>query len=304
MKINLIEYFENTVDLYHDKTAISDGTSRLGFNELKQRAQNLAKYISKEQRLINSPIAVFLPKSNDAIVSFIATLYSGNCYAPLDVKNPITRIQSIVNVLNPIAVITNNDYLDKLSACDLNIEIINIDTIDLSNIQSNYFNYKKCIDTDPAYIIHTSGSTGVPKGVAISHRSIFDYINWAVDTFDITENEVIGNQAPFIFDNSTLDIYLMMFTGASLYIIPEQLFMFPAKLLGFLQSNKVNFIFWVPSVLINVANLKLLDSIEIKSLRKSGPYLGQIPPSLTAELLAPGIITNGLPVRHIAVMPD
>ena len=130
------------------------------------------------------------------------------------------------------------------------------------------FNYKKCIDTDPAYIIQTSGSTGTPKGVVISHRSIINYINWAIITFDITEKEAIGNQAPFVFDNSTLDIYLMIFKGATLYLIPEQLFMFPAKLLEFIETNQINFIFWVPSVLINIANLKLLNTLKIPSLKK------------------------------------
>lgn len=268
MHINLISYFENTVDLFADKTAIGDGKSRLSFSELKQSAQRLAGFISKQSESINLPIAVFLPKGNDAVVAFIATLYSGNCYAPLDVKNPENRIQSIINVLKPVAVITNNDYFNKLTACNLNVQIINIDTIDWLQSETNGFNYIHCIDTDPAYIIHTSGSTGVPKGVAISHRSIFNYINWAIDTFDITENEIIGNQAPFIFDNSTLDLYLMMFTGAELQIVPEQLFMFPAKLLEFLESNHINFVFWVPSVLINIANLKLLESVKIKSLRK------------------------------------
>jgi amino acid adenylation domain-containing protein len=116
--------------------------------------------------------------------------------------------------------------------------------------------------------MHTSGSTGVPKGVVISHRSIFNYINWAIDTFSISENEVIGNQAPLFFDNSTLDIYLMIFTGATLHLIPEQFFMFPAKLLSYVKTNQINFVFWVPSVLINIANLKLLKSIEILSLKK------------------------------------
>jgi len=278
MKINAINYFEHVVDLFPEKIAISDSSFQLDFKTLRQSAKQVAVHISKKRQLINRPVAIFLPKTNDAIVAFIATLYSGNCYAPLDVKNPISRITSILETLDPIAVITNTTYLDKVKACDLKIEIINIDELETSKAEINKFNYKKCIDTDPAYIIHTSGSTGIPKGVAISHRSIFDYINWAIETFDISEKEIIGNQAPFVFDNSTLDIYLMMFTGATLHIVPEQLFMFPAKLLEFLETNKINFVFWVPSVLINISNLKLLNSFEVKSLKKV-LFAGEVMPT-------------------------
>lgn len=268
MKINLIEYFERTTDLFPNKLAVSDGKTQLNFKDLQQRAKQIAFNISKINHGINKPIAVFLPKENNAIVTFIGTLYSGNCYAPIDVKNPDSRIKSIVNVLKPKAVITNNDYLEKIHSFNLDVEIINIDEIESANINYSNFNYIKCIDTDPAYIIHTSGSTGVPKGVAICHKSIFNYINWAIETFNITEKEIIGNQAPFVFDNSTLDIYLMIFTGASLHLVPEQLFMFPVRLLEHLQINKINFVFWVPSVLINIANMKLLDAIKMPSLKK------------------------------------
>lgn len=268
MKINLINYFEDTVRLFPEKLAISDSTSFLKFKELQQKAKALAQYISKNENVINAPIAVFLPKTNDAIISFLAILYSGNIYAPIDTKSPIDRNKGILQGLKPIKIITNSDFIDKLKECDLNIDIINIDELDYNDIEDFEFNYKKCIDTDPAYIIHTSGSTGKPKGVAICHRSIIDYISWAIETFQVSEKECIGNQAPFIFDNSTLDIYLMLFTGASLYLIPEEFFIFPAKLLVFLNTNKINFVFWVPSVLIHIANLNLLESIQIHSVKK------------------------------------
>ncbi|MCG2461189.1 amino acid adenylation domain-containing protein [Flavobacteriaceae bacterium F89] len=278
MKINLIEYFENTVDLFSGKVALVDANSELTFEKLQIRAKYVAVRIAQKNRIINRPIAIYLPKSNEAIVSFLATLYSGNCYAPLDTKNPISRIKSILQVLDPICIVTNNTYIANIKKCGLDIDIINLDELDLEKTNSIELNYNECIDVDPAYIIHTSGSTGVPKGVAISHRSIFDYINWAIDTFNITEMENIGNQAPFIFDNSTLDIYLMMFTGATLYLIPEQHFMFPVNLLEYLETKRINFIFWVPSVLINIANLKLLNSSRIPTVKKV-LFAGEVMPT-------------------------
>ena len=133
------------------------------------------------------------------------------------------------------------------------------------NIQLRY----ECeqIDTDPVYSIFTSGSTGVPKGVVVSHRGVIDYIDWAIDTFHIDSSAVIGNQAPFYFDNSTLDIYLMYATGATLNVIPEINFAFPVKLIDYLNDQKITFVFWVPFVLVNVANMDILATKKPETLR-------------------------------------
>lgn len=278
MKINLIDYFEATVYLHPNKLALVDASSKTTFIDIRHKAKLIANKIASRYNEINRPVAIYLPKCNDMVISFIATLYSGNCYAPLDVKNPIERIKSILQNLEPLCVITNNENIESLNKCNLEIDVINIDDLEFGDAEKQCFNYKKCIDTDPAYIIHTSGSTGVPKGVVISHRSIFDYIHWAIDTFKITEKEIIGNQAPFIFDNSTLDIYLMLFTGATLHLIPDQMFMFPAKLLEYVETNEINFVFWVPSVLITVANLNLLASTQITTLKKV-LFAGEVMPT-------------------------
>ena len=85
------------------------------------------------------------------------------------------------------------------------------------------------IDTDPCYIMYTSGSTGVPKGVAVPHRGVLEYARAVADTFGINECSVLGLQSGFHFDNSVFDIYGCLMTGAKLVIIPEILFMYPTS---------------------------------------------------------------------------
>ena len=277
MKINLIEYFESTVASNPSKEAMVDANGVLTFDGLKKEAQKIAQEICRRTDQINKPIAIYLPKSNSAVASFLGIMYSGNIYTPLDIKNPMSRIEGILKVLGPACIITNNQCVKALENSSLDLEIINIDTLEWQ-ADAEVKKYERCIDVDPAYILHTSGSTGVPKGVVISHKAIIDYISWVIAAFNVTGEERIGNQTPFIFDMSTLDLYLMIFKGATIFIIPEQHFIFPAKLLEFINEHQINFIFWVPSVLINIANFKLLDTISVPSLKKV-LFGGEVMPS-------------------------
>ncbi len=104
--------------------------------------------------------------------------------------------------------------------------------------------------------------------MVISHRSVIDYIDWAIKKFNIDDKIIIANQTPFYFDMSTLDIYLMLGAAATLHIVPDEHFIFPAKLIDFLNEKKINLIFWVPTVFANVANYKLLEQKKPEYLEK------------------------------------
>ena len=145
IKINLIEYFENTVDSFPDKLALVDSTSQLTFKELKQKAKLIASHISNNNSSVNNPVAIYLPKTNDAIASFLGTLYSGNCYTPLDTKNPIPRIEAILKALNPSCIITNDRFISNIKKCNLDIDIINLDELEPKGSIKESFNYLKCI---------------------------------------------------------------------------------------------------------------------------------------------------------------
>lgn len=277
MQKSVIEYLSDTVRRYPDKIAVKDSSESITFKQLWDNAIRISSVISCEN-LRNCPIAVYIPKGCKMIEAFAAINMGGNFYVPLDTKSPSSRIESILSVLDSNLIITDRTHRELLlSFSDKKILVIE-DLIETQVSADFDLNLSKQIDTDPVYSIFTSGSTGTPKGVVIPHRGVIDYIDWAVETFQVNADAVIGNQAPFYFDNSTLDIYLMYATGATLCVIPEEMFIFPAKLIDYLNENKINFVFWVPFVLINVANMNILASKKPEYL-KNILFAGEVMPN-------------------------
>ncbi len=301
MKINVIEYLTETIDKFPNKIGFEDKDNVMTFSEFNKTALNISTNIVNFANQIKKPIGVFLPKSVNALASFIGILYSGNIYMPLDIKNPKERIEGILNNIEPIAVITDEKNLEKLKETGYKGQILLYEEIkkDCTKINTRF---EELTDTDGAYIINTSGSTGVPKGVLISHRSIIDYIEWASKCYNISENEVIGNQAPFYFDNSVLDIYLTLKNGCKLIVTPENLFIFPIKLLEYYCEKQVNLIFFVPSILVNIANMDLLKTVkpplnkilfagEVMPAKQLNYWIKYYPDSLFSNLYGPTEIT-------------
>jgi amino acid adenylation domain-containing protein len=286
MQINVLEYLEKGPLLKcRDKVAVIDHDRRFTFGEIERFAKNCATLILKQTSSVNRPMAVFLPKSAGAIIADLGILYTGNCYANLDIKSPPQRLKSMLQNLQASLIVTSAVHAPTLRALDIpdNQLLLVEQALTPEPIYDNtrlLDRLKSVIDTDPVYIIYTSGSTGIPKGVVIPHRGVIDYIDWARDCYQISGSEVIGNQAPFFFDNSTLDIYLCLSCGATLVLIPEEIFGYPLKLMQFVERTEVTTFFWVPSVMTNVANYKILDSLAPPLLRKI-LFAGEVMPTKT-----------------------
>ena len=123
------------------------------------------------------------------------------------------------------------------------------------------------IDTNPLCIINTSGSTGVPKSVVLNHRSFFDFMDWAFETMPFTENEVIGSLSPVVFDIYSFELCSMMARSSTIILIPDNLAMFPVKILQMLEKYKATFLFWVPTIMVNIANMELLNKADLSSVK-------------------------------------
>lgn len=263
---SILQYLKKTVERYPDKPAFTDANKSITFSELDEQAQLLAKRIySQLNGKVRQSVAVYLPKSVDCIIAFFAVIYSGNYYTPIDRNMPKARIDKIISTLNPSVVIVDgnnasvSEEIDCINIIDINNADVHIsENIDLERIVFD------TIDTDILYVMFTSGSTGIPKGVIVSHRSVIDYIDWLEETFRFDENTIFGNQAPFYFDNSVLDIYSTVKCGCQMVIIPEAMFLSSAGLCNFINEKAINTIFWVPSALSLVANSGVLESHILK----------------------------------------
>jgi D-alanine--poly(phosphoribitol) ligase subunit 1 len=260
-----IEYLLKTKDLFPNKIAIVDGEQSITFFELWRKSLALAYWVSTEFQITNQPISVNLQKSIDAIVALLAIQLTGNIYVPLDIDTPLKRKEKILKTLGSNWVLEHK--ADEFTLAGKSFSF----THDNDDPETKDFILKKLStrkSDDPLYIIFTSGTTGTPKGVTISNASVIDYIDWAVKIYNVSEKEIIGNQAPLFFDNSVLDLYLTFSKGCTLHLLSKDILRFPAGFGNYASSNKINFIFFVPSLLSNFVVLKTFKDYDLTCLKK------------------------------------
>ena len=264
------ELVDFAAEKYGDRTAFSDTYGSISFKELQKSSRILASSLMRAVTTGKTlPVMVYMPKSIKSIVTFMGSMYAGSPYVPMDYAVPMARFKATAQNLCPTVVITDQDGKAKLTDAGVDVPILIYDELVSGNIDNDKINavLNTSTDLDPAYIMYTSGSTGTPKGVTISHRAVLDYTKWLTDTFDINSESIIGMQSAFHFDNSVFDMFATLYTGCRTVIIPEVLFMYPEKLFDFLGEENISIIFWVPTVMISVANSGILTQKQLSKLK-------------------------------------
>ncbi|MBQ2601823.1 MAG: amino acid adenylation domain-containing protein [Oscillospiraceae bacterium] len=255
MHNNVLNYLRSIVKARPDKLAFSDGENGLTFAEVYGLSRSVGTFLAREG-VYKKPVVVFMRKSPAEVAAFFGVVSGGCFYVPIDEEMPAGRIQLILdNVLSPI-VLCDEETIAAASAFDLKggravlfSEAASCEPDDevLDDI------YDKAIDIDPIYIVFTSGSTGIPKGVAACHRSVIDYVEQLSETLGFNGDTVFGNQSPLYFDACLKELYPTLKFGATTYLIPKKNFSMPVQLVEYLNAHKINTICWVVSALTMVS---------------------------------------------------
>ena len=241
---------------------------RLTWRAVYDRARAIGSYLA---RMIpaQTPVLILMDKTPACLTAMFGAVYAGCFYTPLDSSMPQARMALIAETLRPGVILCGEKFLEIAQSLPGGAPVIRTDGIpddvDEEALRARRNNH---IDNDLLYVLFTSGSTGVPKGVSITHRSVIDFVEWACGALRLPEGCRFASQAPFYFDNSVLDIYCNMRMAGSLFLVPKAHFMFPGKLLDDLAEEHIDTIFWVPSALTAVARSGALDTHPLPELKR------------------------------------
>ena len=261
------QYFSESAARHPDKPGICCADESLSFREADEFSNAFARALQAAGVARGQFVPFFMDKSVRSILSILSILKADCAYVPIDFKSPGQRMQSILKATEARVVIVDDEsqaVFEELIPVVERPVLLNISQFkpaDVVPVRSQN------LSIDIAYVLFTSGSTGVPKGVMIPHKAIIDYIEWCVEVYALSGDDVVSNHAPLYFDNSTFDLYCAFKTGATLHLVHEELNVVLPRLVNWLSDRKISTFFCVPSVLTLLLRSRRLKADSFPRMR-------------------------------------
>lgn len=251
-------------------TAVVAGPQSITYGELDRRASQVAHFLRSHGITRGDRVALYLEKSIESVIAVYGIMKSGACYVPLDPHAPTMRLAYILNNCSVDWIVTSSAkraqwpevrrgptgdrallVLDDWSGDTIKED--RVYTAESLDIEPGTPPEVALVDSDLAYILYTSGSTGNPKGVMLSHRNALAFVNWAAETFGISPDDRLSSHAPLHFDLSVFDLFAAAAGGAAVVVVPSQASLFPPELVRFIARERITIWYSVPSILSMLA---------------------------------------------------
>ncbi len=285
----LQDYVTRAAERRPDATALVDGEQTFAYQALEQHSNQLARLLLEGGCKPGDRVGLLLPKSADAVIAMLAVLKVGGLYVPVDPESPVSRIEKIIsaaecryvlatsaatalleNLLATISAPTKPGLIwmeasDAPSISGLGDVLTKADASALNNeplaaaLQPG---------AGPAHLLFTSGSTGMPKGVIVTHANVIAFVEWAKDYFGMNESDRVSCHSPLHFDLSTFDLYGAFAAGGAVHLVPPKLNLFPKGLIGFMRDRRLTQWFSVPSVLTYLTRFDAVEDGDFPELKR------------------------------------
>lgn len=250
----LMEPFENQAEQTPSAVAVVFQQERITYKELNERANQIAHHLIRRGVGAGSLVGVCLPRNVEMLASLLAALKAGAAYVALDPEYPVERLSFILNDANIEAIITDKPRRHLLA--DLPIEAVSVDEhwSEISRESSDNL-LKTVTGADLAYVLYTSGSTGVPKGVGIEHRNTINFISWALREFGPKSLEAVLASTSICFDLSIFELFAPLSCGGAVLLVEDALQL--SELSGDLSPTLIN---TVPSAMAELLRLEAVPT--------------------------------------------